>query len=250
MASTFLMIPVVAASLGFGVHHSKVVVPCETCGVLTPAVAREIAILQQSPNWRQRDNAAHRMAKYDWKCHPILVDVLVTAMLRDCRDDVRGEAAETLGKFGACLPEVHEALALTARNDPDGEPRREARKALKKLSRSCEGPCNICGPSVVVGVSPPPETVIVLPPEEVLPSPIYGPAEVVIPDSYLVPPSDLPAPLPGPSPFDSLPEASRKAKAKELLDRIDRERVIAAAKVREAARRPGLRPVLLGRRPH
>ena len=158
---------------------------------------REITILQQSSRWRERDNAAHRLAEYDWKCHPEIVAALVDSLLHDPQDDVRAEAAETLGKLKPCVPEVHEALARVAKCDPDHEPRKYAKKALKKLGKSCDAECLVCDPSFRTEI-------IEGPSEPILMNPSVEPMDM--------PPSDLPEPMPSDSPFGNMPQASRDGK--------------------------------------
>lgn len=199
-----------AGNVGFCGHHErgKVVTTCDA----DPAIARDVAILGASPRWRDRDNAAHRLGKADWRRYPEVPMALCRAMLHDCEEEVREEAAESLKKLKPCVPEVHEALARAASGDPDFATRHQARKALKSLGKSCQGPCNVCQPGVLVEqretiVIPPGEPVLEVPapirPEDIPPVPV--PAEEI---------PSLPAPLPGAAPFGDVPQASRKAETR------------------------------------
>jgi hypothetical protein len=134
-------------------------------GILGPgedmgAIASEIATLQTCPDWKQRERAAHRLRKFDWRCHPEVAWALVEAMLHDCKDCVRKEAAQSLKKLAPCLPAVHEALSYTSRCDPNHCTRFWARWALKTLGKHCEGPCSVCGPAAGPGPGPGPIEVI------------------------------------------------------------------------------------------
>src|SRR3954453_21455207 len=84
------------ASLGLGGHHARKVGCCDACGVEKALVLAEIQTLQTCPRWRARDNAAHRLRKFDWRCHPEAASALVVALLHDCEEEVREEAAQSL----------------------------------------------------------------------------------------------------------------------------------------------------------
>lgn len=129
-----------------GIGHGRGHGGCGDCGADPAKVSYEVMRLQTCDRWRARDNAAHALAKFDWKCHPEIVPVLVNALLRDCEEEVREEAAESLTKLAPCLPEVHAALERAARCDPDHATRKQAARGLKALANGCEAPCNVCGP--------------------------------------------------------------------------------------------------------
>jgi hypothetical protein len=138
------------SAAAFGDHHAKTGVVTCGCETVDPALARDLAILRTSGRWFQRDNAAHRLGKRSWQRHPEILLALVDALLEDPKDEVREEAAESLGKLSACVPEVHMALVGAAKNDPDKGVRRQAAKSLKALKPHCEGACSACDPSVVI----------------------------------------------------------------------------------------------------
>lgn len=134
----------------YGDHHRKpVVATCDDCGVESARIFNLIETLQHNPNWRRRDDAAHELRRFDWKCHPVVAEVLATALLSDCHPEVREEAAESLAKIKPCLPIVHEALARATR-DRDLCTRLNAKRALKNLGRNCKGDCRVCDPTVLV----------------------------------------------------------------------------------------------------
>lgn len=228
-----------ALGCGWGGHHARPVSACcDVCGVESAKVFSAIRTLQAHPRWRTRDDAAHDLRKFDWRCHPEILAALSHALLTDCEEEVREEAAEALAKIEPppCSPEVHAALDRAALCDPDHATRKQARKALARLGRRCVAPCSVCGPEVVGGPGPhevivtpafEPGATIVGPSVEVapyardLPPPtVYGPdfdgdgldalppPEPMPPAS--VPPANIP-PLPpdASSPFDPTPEARR-----------------------------------------
>jgi hypothetical protein len=200
-----------------------VLVECDACGVRFSVVDAEIYGMRHDPRWRKRDNAAHRLKKYDWHCHPQIVPALIATMLHDCHEEVREEAAESLAKMAPCLPEVHTAFLKSSQCDPDHATRKWARRGLDRVARHCEAPCSICGPvgsDVVVGPIGQPGPVILDGP----PSVVVEPPLTVPPSTPLVPgaplpsvegpaleplsPDDLtPAPLPPPSLVPPLPPA-------------------------------------------
>lgn len=202
MTSTMCAFVMVAqAALGIGGHHSRSVGCCGECGMEQVFIANQIQILQTSPRWRSRDNAAHALRKVDWKCHPVVATALVQAMLTDCEEEVREEAAETLAKLAPCLPEVHMALAQAAEHDPDHATRKWARRGLKALGKKCEGACQVCGPVSGPTVVEPPLLPFSSEPTAIEPQ---VPSVFLSPDPLppsTIPPSGLPEPMPGTSPF-------------------------------------------------
>ncbi len=195
---------------GHGHRGAKVLAiePCTTCGAETRVILAQIDILQHHPKKRKRDDAAHELRKVDWHCHPEVVSALSTALLSDCDEDVREEAAQSLAKMAPCLPEAHEALRHAAEADPDRGTRRWARKALERMARRpCQGPCQICGPSggaVPVGPPRPVGDPIDLPevqaPARILVPPALGPLEDL-------PPALAPVDPPLPATPEELPPA-------------------------------------------
>jgi hypothetical protein len=163
-------------------------VSCYLCGTRTSIIGSKIEILQRAPNWRMRDNAAHDLRKFSWKCHPEVALALVDALLNDCKDEVREEAAESLTKMKACLPEVHVALKDAAIHDPDSCTRREARKGLSALGQRCVGVCSLCPTEEVeLRYEMPPSTI---PPDYV------PPVDKVPAEEGIAPPTEMPPPAP------------------------------------------------------
>lgn len=155
-----------AAAVGcaFGDSHhrrpgSAAATCCDTCGVATTRVAHLIQTLQCHPRWRTRDNAAVELRGFDWRCHPEILDALTTAMLTDCEEEVREEAAESLARIrpAPCVGDVHAALRRAAACDEDHATRKWARRALARLDDGCRDDCGICEPggAVVVESEPP-----------------------------------------------------------------------------------------------
>src|SRR5512135_3191626 len=155
---------------------------CDVCGVETAAVTDQIIRMQKSPNWRARDNAAHALRKFDWRCHPEVVEALAYTLLHDCEEEVREEAAQSLTKMAPCLAVAHEALNRAADDDADHSTRCWARKGLRALGGRCEGTCKVCGPDLVGPVTP-------------LPA---GHASVI--SGPTIVPSEVPVPVPNPEP--------------------------------------------------
>ena len=149
MISSTLGGVIVLAQAFLGMHGHDAPRPgcCDVCGVRQAAVLAEITRLQTCPNWRKRDDAAHALRKVDWHCHPEVVDALAYSLLRDCEEEVREEAAETLAKLAPCTPVAHQALTQAADCDPDHATRKWARRALKAMAGRCEAPCQVCGPT-------------------------------------------------------------------------------------------------------
>ena len=223
-----LILMVAQAAVGFG-HHGRKAGDCDRCGAVSAAVDAEIRTLQGASRWRTRDNAAHALRKFDWRCHPEAALALVGAMLHDCEEEVREEAAESLARLAPCLPEVHLALARAAELDPDHATRKWARRGLRALGDRCQGDCLACDPApgLPVRVSRPVPTIHVepLPPLET--APVSPPISPPPPP----PADDLPAPLPGaspsrPDPVDDGPvlEGPLSERRRPLILRLGRRR--------------------------
>ena len=133
---------------------------CRACLVEQRTVINLIAIMQQHPNWRERDDAAHELREFDWRCHPEIAPALAFTMLEDPHEEVREEAAETLAKLAPCDPAAHVALREAAVADPDHATRKWARRALAKLDHRCLDDCPICGPAPAAVVEAPVPTII------------------------------------------------------------------------------------------
>ncbi|HEX8202744.1 MAG TPA: HEAT repeat domain-containing protein [Isosphaeraceae bacterium] len=212
MAGSLYTIVIVAqVTVGGLWHRERGPGCCDACGAETARIREEIATLQACPRWRARDDAAHALRRFDWRCHPEIVAALATALARDCEEEVREEAAEALAKLAPCLPVAHEALQRAAACDPDSTTRKEARKALDRLNRRCIADCRLCGP--VVGRVAFPAAVPVPVPVPIT-EPIPGPGPQPVSPTYGIPPDaapieELPPPLPGPSPFVLPPSATR-----------------------------------------
>ncbi len=207
MISSTLGGVIVLAQAFLGMHGHGAPRPgcCDVCGIRRAAVLTEITRLRTCPKWRQRDDAAHALRRVDWHCHPEVVDALAYSLLRDCEEEVREEAAETLAKLAPCTPVAHQALRQAADCDPDHATRKWARRALKAMTRRCEAPCQACGPT--------PGGYVVSPQVDAptdFPEPLLAPGEILVPqsgreifpsppmDSTIVPPADAPgwAPVP------------------------------------------------------
>jgi hypothetical protein len=211
------------AAIGFTGHHQPKAGCCDVCGVETAEVSRLIQRLRCCPNWRARDDAAHDLREFDWKCHPEISEALVAAMLKDCDSDVREEAAESLAKMAPCVPGVHEALARTASCDPDWCTRKWAKRGLKALGKRCVSDCSVCGP-IPGGFTAPP--MFVEEPSLTVPGTVVEPRLDPSPGVIVEPPTDLPPPIPpSASPFVLPPTAAR--------DRA-RERAVTPARKRPA----------------
>lgn len=130
---------------------------CDACGVEATELAAKIRELECSARWRTRDNAAHALRRFEWRCHPEVVDALVQAMLTDCHEEVREEAAESLAKLepAPCVGQAHAALMQAARCDSDHATRKWARRALARMDDVCRDDCSVCAPSVAVPHEPP-----------------------------------------------------------------------------------------------
>ncbi len=220
--------------LGFcGDQHAKRVGCCDLCGVETAKVQYELQRLHADPRWRQRDNAAHELRKFDWHCHPEILSSLVQAMLSDCEEEVREEAAETLAKLAPCVPEVHAALAKAANCDPDHATRKWARRGLDRLKTRCGAACSICGPvptEFVAGhgktvISPPaPSPTVYIEPLPTAPSsdPLLElpPLQPIPPSETIPAPSTTVPPLP---PSDTgpflVPPSAEKPRADRLAEK-------------------------------
>lgn len=195
LATVLLLTP---AGLDLFKHHKTPSGPCcDTCGTETARVHALIYTMQTHPKWRQRDNAAHALRKYDAHCHPEIGSALAATMLHDCEEEVREEAAESLAKLAPCQPDVHAALVQASKCDPDHATRKWANRALRNLKDECVAACSVCEPvpgQVIVTTRP---AVYNLPAGA--PLPVGG--TVVLPaEPYLEPGATLP---PGSSP--SLP---------------------------------------------
>jgi hypothetical protein len=185
-------------SLGFTGHHRATpsAACCDVCGVESAEVAALVRRVQCCPRWRDRDNAAHALRRYDWRCHPEIALALATAMMTDCEEEVREEAAESLAKMKPCLPEVHAALARTARCDPDHATRKWARRGLSAIGERCVAQCGVCG----VDERLPVRYVVPVPADEPVVVPRYEPP-IAPPVEELMPPSELPTVPGASSPF-------------------------------------------------
>ena len=152
MTTTFLSLAVIVSQsvVGWHGHDGPRAGVCGECGLEKSAVVAHIVRMQKSPNRRDREDSAHDLRKVDWRCHPEVLGALSFTLLRDCDEDVRQEAAESLTKMGACTPAVHESLARAASLDPDRATRKQARRGLRALARRCTGSCRVCDP----GLSP------------------------------------------------------------------------------------------------
>jgi hypothetical protein len=202
-------------------HHRPSGPCCDACGTEVLRVQALIGTLQGHPNWRERDDAAHALRKFDARCHPEIGSALAAAMLCDRHEEVREEAAEALAKLAPCQPDVHAALVRAADCDPDHATRKWARRALRNLDDECVEPCTACGtiaaPVPTRFIAPILPATIAPPGGVPLEAPYGGPGTVVVPaepvppiGGYVLPPETVveppygvePAPA---SPLDALP---------------------------------------------
>jgi hypothetical protein len=250
------------SALGFSGHDRPKPGCCDVCGVENARVSSLLVALQTCPQWRARHDAAHDLRKFDWHCHPEIIDGLTTALLTDCDQEVREESAQSLKKLAACTPTSHAALQRAAKCDPDWATRFWAKRALAAIKHKCPKDCEVCQPGVVVGVpvvgAPPviqgepalgtplvPEALDAVPPNEAM-----RPPSTLVPAPDL-PPADLPPPAPGPSPFrtprssspDGAPKLEAPMQEAKRSDGQKRSRVVKLI--------PGLRaiPPIFGTRP-
>ena len=148
--NAFLWYATAALGCSFGGRsadvQSVVAMRCDTCGVQPSRVDCLILTLQSNPRWRSRDDAAHELRSFDWRCHPEILIALTQAMLLDCENEVREEAAESLTKIEPvpCTPEVHAAMARVVECDRDFCTRKWAKRGLARLGRRCSAECATC----------------------------------------------------------------------------------------------------------
>ncbi|QDV38579.1 HEAT repeat domain-containing protein [Tautonia plasticadhaerens] len=119
---------------------------CRSCLSEYREVQGLLVVMQRHPSWKERDDAAHDLRDFDWRCHPDLAPTLASAMLGDCHEEVREEAAETLARLAPRDGMAHLALRQAAHSDPDHATRKWARRALDRLDDRCLTDCPICGP--------------------------------------------------------------------------------------------------------
>jgi len=114
--------------------------PCDACCVADPCetakIEKLICVLGTHPCARERENAAERLAKVRWRCHPDVVAALCAAMLSDCSSEVREEAADSLKEMRVHTPEAVAALHQAV-EDCDRGTRRQAANALVRIERCC-----------------------------------------------------------------------------------------------------------------
>ena len=239
------------ATLGWSDHHAAKDVCCDVCGVESAAVATQIQRLLTCPNRHDRENAAARLRKFGWKCHPEIPAALVSAMLADCHEEVREEAAESLAKLKPCLPEVHAALARAVECDPDWATRHWARKGLKAIGKHCDAPCDVCTPGIEI--EPSFHAPVVVGPARVGP-PVYDapipseprlevdPAPAVEPAPGLVPGPEIPIP-------DEAAPSARSPFTRPTAERSVPRVPARAALTEDASPSPRRRPFFAVRRP-
>jgi hypothetical protein len=210
LANLGLFVVIGASAVGSHDHRGPKPPSCDECGAKSAAVRKEIQVLRTSRKKGDREDAAEDLRKFDWRRHPEAVLALSDALVLDPSDDVREEAAESLGKMAPCVPAAHEALIRAASRDPDHGVRKKARKALESLGRRCIADCRVCGPlptgSVIQGptIIPPDWMPILSPGPFVRPSPTPDPADQpqlealprALPDVSPLP--DVPPPPPAP----------------------------------------------------
>jgi hypothetical protein len=193
MASLYTVILLAQSAVGGLLHHAPRPGCCDVCGVEKAVIAAEIGRLQTCPFWKDRDRAAIGLRHHAWECHPEIVVALANAMLHDCHEEVREEAAESLTKLAPCMGIAHQALAIAATADPDHATRHWAKRGLAKLNRRCEGACVVCAPGALAA------------PQAPVSEPFLAPSTPVLPSTeiWIEPPAELPGTVPGTSPFSS-----------------------------------------------
>ena len=110
------------------------------------ASIHQATVALHARRWRDRDQAARRLAEVRWQCHPEVVAALVATLHDDGKAKVRAEAAEALGSLVPNVPASHVALDTAARSDPDASVRKQAHKALAAKGLRCVTDCPLCGP--------------------------------------------------------------------------------------------------------
>jgi len=124
-------------------HKHAVVATCCDCQEDSAKVERLIHCLQTSHLWKVRDDAAHDLRQFSWKCHPGIVEALAGSLLNDCHEEVREEAAQSLTKLAPCHPAAYFALDSAACRDRDGATRHQAKRGLKALGSYRPEPAQI-----------------------------------------------------------------------------------------------------------
>jgi hypothetical protein len=204
LANLGLFVAIGVSAVGSHDHRGPKPASCDECGARSSAVRKEIQILRTSRKKGDREDAAENLRKFDWRRHPEAVLALSDALVLDPSDDVREEAAESLGKMAPCVPAAHEALSRAASRDPDHDVRKKARKAMGALGRRCIADCQVCGPLPTGPVIQGPSTI---PPDWmpiVSPGPFNRPAPTPAPaDEPRLEP--LPPTLPNASPLSDVP---------------------------------------------
>src|SRR4051812_12656140 len=146
LTSLGLFVAIGVSAVGSHDHRGAKAVACGECGAEASRAGKAIQVLRTSRKKGAREDAAEDLRKLDWRRHPEAVLALSDALVLDPSDDVREEAAESLGKMAPCVPAAHEALSRAASGDPDHGVRKEARKALGAMGRRCLADCRVCGP--------------------------------------------------------------------------------------------------------
>jgi hypothetical protein len=96
-------------------------------------VQRLVGMLRNDASASQREWAAARLAQLDWRCHPEVMDMLLSVATRDAAPAVRVECVRALARMDANTQAVLSALE-TLRGDQDPRVQREVTLALAKLS--------------------------------------------------------------------------------------------------------------------
>jgi hypothetical protein len=148
----------------------------------TPAerVQELVHTLKSDTNESHRAAAAEELRQYDTAQFPEIVPALVEALQKDTKPEVRGEAAQSLGKLKAAAPDVKTALEQAAAGDPAPRVRSQAAAALgqpaPRKSWFSRAPKND-GPAL----TPPPGTATTNEPPLAESQPAVPPAPAVVP---------------------------------------------------------------------
>jgi hypothetical protein len=107
----------------------------------------------------QREWAADKLAEYDWRQQPQIVDAMMQSAKDDPAASVRAGCVHTLAKMNVNTPPVI-ATIRSLRSDPDQRVQREASDALAKLAPPSQVPTMLSDPAVQ------PAGAILLPPPQ------------------------------------------------------------------------------------
>jgi HEAT repeat protein len=121
------------------VHEVRAAAPhaayCDRCGVKVAKLDETLRRLKSRQHDVSRYLAVIALRHYNWRCHPEIVHSLVDALQHDPDDAVRAEAAVSLARLGANVPEAIDALRQASAGDRFTV-RLRAKWSLKVLSKA------------------------------------------------------------------------------------------------------------------